>query len=241
MGCAAPKVHQSVVDIERMGGALSKWTRGSYALPSGFSFRGHPVVSRPHPIGEQRAIALEAQSSMQNLLSRIATSRDEAAFRELFEAYGSRLRSFMMRSGADAGTADELAQEALLMVWRKAGLYQPEKGSVNGWIFTIARNLRIDRLRKEFNWLELSDEMLQALPSDDIAQDDALASRERQERVRVVLKDLGPEQRQIIELAYIEGFSHSQIAERLGLPLGTVKSRMRLAYQKVRVALEDLR
>ena len=178
---------------------------------------------------------------MQDLLLRIATNRDEAAFRELFEAYGSKLRHFMMRSGADAGTADELAQEALLMVWRKAGLYQPEKGSVNGWIFTIARNLRIDRLRKEVNWHELSDEMLQALPSEDIAQDDALEAQERQKRVRAVLQELGPEQREIIELAYIEGLSHSQIGERLGLPLGTVKSRMRLAYQKVRVALEDLR
>ena len=178
---------------------------------------------------------------MKDLLWRIATRRDEAAFRELFEAYGGTLRNFMMRSGADAGTADELTQEAMLAVWRKAALYQPDKGSVAAWIFTIARNLRIDRLRKEFNWHELSDEMMQSLPSEDIGQDEALAAQQRQKRVRDVLRQLGPEQRQIIELAYIEGLSHSQIADRLSLPVGTVKSRMRLAYQKVRVALEDLR
>ena len=202
---------------------------------------GQLLMAYPSPVRDERAMPREARSVTHELLSRIATNRDEAAFRELFEAYGSRLRRFMIRSGADAGTADELAQEALLTVWRKAGLYQPDKGSVSAWIFTIARNLRIDRLRREFNWGELSDEVLASRPSNEIAQDDALDLSERQDRVRAVLGDLGPEQRQIIELAYIEGLSHSQIAERLSIPLGTVKSRMRLAYQKVRGALEDLR
>jgi len=146
-----------------------------------------------------------------------------------------------MRSGADPEIADELAQEALLMVWRKAGLYKPDKGSVSAWIFTIARNLRIDLLRREFPWQELSDEMMQSIPSDATAADDTVAEMQMQQRVQAVLAELGPEQREIVMLAYIDGLSHSQIAERLGIPLGTVKSRMRLAYQKVRSGLEDLR
>lgn len=204
-------------------------------------FPGSPSLQPSLQPSQQRAAAIRVQGLMQDLLARIAANRDETAFRELFEAYGSRLRSFMIRSGADPGTAEELAQEALLTVWRKAGLYHPERGSVSAWIFTIARNLRIDRLRKEFNWSELSDELMQTLPSGEIAQDDAVAELEMQARVRRVLDGLAPEQREIVKLSYIDGLSHSQIAERLGIPLGTVKSRMRLAYQKVRPALEDLR
>ena len=128
-----------------------------------------------------------------------------------------------------------------MTVWRKAGLYSPEKGAVTTWIFTIARNLRIDRLRKEFPWQELSDDFAERLASDDMAPDDATSEAQRQVRVRAVLDELTPDQRDVIVLSYIEALSHSEIAERLGLPLGTVKSRMRLAYQKVRTALEDLR
>ena len=128
-----------------------------------------------------------------------------------------------------------------MTVWRKAGLYSPDKGAVSTWIFTIARNLRIDRLRKEFPWQELSDDFAERLASDDMAADDAVSEAQRQVRVRAVLDELSPDQRSVIVLSYIEGLSHSEIAERLSLPLGTVKSRMRLAYQKVRTALEDLR
>jgi RNA polymerase sigma-70 factor, ECF subfamily len=112
---------------------------------------------------------------------------------------------------------------------------------MTAWIFITARNLRIDRLRKEFNWCEFSDGIMPPLPSDEISQDNALGARERQIRVRAVLEELGPEQRQIIELAYIEGLSHRQISERLSIPLATTKSHMRLAYQKVLGALDELR
>ncbi len=192
-------------------------------------------------VPESRAKSLDTRGSMKDLLSRIAGKEDDAAFRELFELYGPKLRGFMMRLGADQGTADELAQETLLTVWRKAALYSADKGAVATWIFTIARNLRIDRLRKEFAWQELSDQMKETLPSGEMPPDEMVAERQRQVRVRAVLADLTVEQREVVTLSYIEGLSHSEIAERLSLPLGTVKSRMRLAYQKVRTALEDIR
>jgi len=176
---------------------------------------------------------------MADLLRRVADQTDPAAFRQLYEAFGPRVKAYMMRMGADPGTAEDLAQETLLTVWRKAGLYAADKGSMTTWVFAIARNLRIDRLRREVPWQELpegrmAETCVEALP------DEKLAEKERQERVRAALADLPDEQREVIVLAYIEGLPQSAIAARLALPLGTVKSRMRIAYRKVRAALEGM-
>lgn len=177
---------------------------------------------------------------MADLLQRVAANRDIEAFRKLFQAYAPRVKSYMMRQGSDATTAEELAQETLLTVWRKAALYSGEKGSATTWIFTIARNLRIDRLRKEVAWQPLPEDSDER-PSEDPAPDEELSANERQARVQKVLAELPADQSEVIVLSYLEGLSHSEIAQRLKLPLGTVKSRMRLAYQKIRDAVEDLR
>jgi RNA polymerase sigma-70 factor (ECF subfamily) len=177
---------------------------------------------------------------MADLLQRVAAHGDVEAFRKLFDAYAPRVKAYMMRQGADPRTAEELAQETLLTVWRKASLYSDDKGSATTWIFTIARNLRIDRLRKEVAWQPLPEDNDQE-PSPDPAPDEVVSERERGERVRQILAELPPDQSEVISLAYVEGLSHAEIASRLGLPLGTVKSRMRLGYQKIRDALEDLR
>jgi len=177
---------------------------------------------------------------MAELLHKVAASGDVEAFRELFQAYAPRVKSYMMRQGADPNTAEELAQETLLTVWRKAALYSGEKGSATTWIFTIARNLRIDRLRKEVAWQPLPEDANEEA-SDDPGPDEEVAARERRERVQKVLQSLPPDQSEVVVLSYVEGLSHSEIAERLGLPIGTVKSRMRLAYEKMREAVEDLR
>jgi RNA polymerase sigma-70 factor (ECF subfamily) len=175
---------------------------------------------------------------MADLLRRIAERSDPSAFRELYEAFGPRVKAYMIRQGADAGTAEDLAQETLLTVWRKAALYVGDKGSMTTWVFTIARNLRIDRLRREVPWQELPEERL-AQPSDEPLPDEAMAEKERQQRVQSALAALPPEQKEVVALAYLEGLSHSEIAGRLGMPLGTVKSRMRIAYQKIRQTLEN--
>jgi RNA polymerase sigma-70 factor, ECF subfamily len=176
---------------------------------------------------------------MSMLLRRIAVSADVDAFRELFHAFGPRVKAYMMRQGADADTAEELAQETMLMVWRKAGLYADEKGSASTWIFTIARNLRIDRLRREFPWQELPDSHNETA-SEDTLPDDAVSDHERQVRVQRALAQLPEDQRQVVVLSFIDGLSHSEIAEQLQMPLGTVKSRIRLAYNKIRQEVEDL-
>jgi len=182
---------------------------------------------------------MKSGPSMVELLQRIGAHGDVTAFRELFQSYAPRIKSYMMRQGADAGTAEDLAQETLMTVWRKAALYSSEKGSATTWIFTIARNLRIDRLRREVAWQELPSEHEEQ--SDDTPQDEALAEKQRAVRVKSALASLPTDQHEVVVLAYIEGLSHSEIAEKLQLPLGTVKSRMRLAYRKVRDALEDLK
>jgi RNA polymerase sigma-70 factor, ECF subfamily len=177
---------------------------------------------------------------MADLLQQIAVHRDIDAFRQLFQSYAPRVKSYMMRQGADANTAEELAQETLLTVWRKAALYSGEKGSPTTWIFTIARNLRIDRLRREFPWQELP-EGHDETASSDVAPDEAVSEAERKRRVQAALATLPEDQHEVVTLSYIDGLSHSEIAERLKLPLGTVKSRMRLAYQKIRESVEDLK
>jgi RNA polymerase sigma-70 factor (ECF subfamily) len=191
------------------------------------------------PVPGGRAPHSGHQGIMADLLRRIAERADPAAFRELYETYGPRVKAYMMRKGADAGTAEDLAQETLLAVWRKAALYAGDKGSMTTWVFAIARNLRIDRLRREMPWQELPEGRL-AEASGEPLPDEAIAEKERQQRVQAALAGLPDEQKDVVALAYLEGLSHSEIAERLGMPLGTVKSRMRIAYQKIRAVLEGL-
>jgi len=188
-----------------------------------------------------RAPAGAARGAMSDLIARIAKDRSDDAFRRLFEECGPRIKAYMMRGGADAATAEELVQETLLTVWTKAGLYSAEKGSPIAWIFTIARNLRIDRLRRQTPWQELTDEQQATFVAEDTAPDEEASLAQRRARVQATLGTLPPDQLEVVTLAFIDGHSHSEIAERLSLPLGTVKSRIRLAYQKVRTALEDLR
>lgn len=188
---------------------------------------------------QQSATAKLDVAVMTDLLQRIADQHDPEAFRVLFESFAPRVKSYMMRQGADPATAEELAQETLLTVWRKARLYSSEKGSATTWIYTIARNLRIDRIRRETVWQELPDGLNEE-PADDTPPDEAVSERERRERIHAALKTLPEEQHEVVVLSYLESLSHSEIADRLGLPLGTVKSRMRLAYQKLRETVEDL-
>lgn len=188
----------------------------------------------------RRRVAVR-RGDMTDLLTLIATDRSDEAFRALFKELGPRIRGYMMKQGVDRDLADDLTQETLVTVWHKAALYSPEKGSVSSWVFTIARNLRIDRIRRQRSWQELTEEHAETLPSDDMAPDERVSERQRQLRVQEVLKGLPPDQVEVVTLAFIEGLPHSEIAAQLGLPLGTVKSRMRLAYDKLRAALGELR
>jgi RNA polymerase sigma-70 factor (ECF subfamily) len=199
------------------------------------------IITRPLDFNRSGRMNIATGTrTMAEFLQRIADRGDVDAFRRLFQAYAPRVKSYMIRQGADANTAEELTQETLLAVWRKAALYSREKGSATTWIFTIARNLRIDRLRREATWVRLP-ESRDEEASNEALPDELIAETERIEHVQKALAGLPADQHAVVVLSYIEGLSHSEIAERLGIPLGTVKSRMRLAYLKIRDAIEDLK
>ena len=171
------------------------------------------------------------------LILAIAARGDRDAFTALFSHFAPRVKSYLLRHGASSAAAEELAQETLLTVWRKAAQFDPARAGASTWIFTIARNLRIDAIRRDRPPPEAED------PTDAAPQPQAdalVAAAERDARVRRALGALSREQAEIVQLSYYSDEPHSVIASRLGLPLGTVKSRLRLAMGRLRSLLEDL-
>lgn len=174
-----------------------------------------------------------------SLLTRVSNSGDRDAFGALFAHFAPRVKGYLMRSGTPAELAEDLAQDTLLKVWRKAKLFDPEKASAATWIFTIARNLRIDAARRA-NKPPLDPDDPTFHPEEDEAADDRLARNDRDERIFTAFSTLPPNQHEVVILHFMEDAPHSEIAARLGLPLGTVKSRLRLAFEKIRKELGDL-
>lgn len=173
------------------------------------------------------------------LIVKVADDRDREAFQSLFLHFGPRVKAMMLKSGTDHAQAEDLVQDVMMTVWRKVHLYAPERGGVGTWIFTIARNARIDRLRRNSSRpYEDVDELELASEGPD-AVDEMLAGQQAQ-RIAMALGELPKEQRQVIEFAYVHDMPQREIAEKLALPLGTVKSRMRLAYAKLKIELEDV-
>lgn len=168
----------------------------------------------------------------------VGRARDRAAFKMLFDHFAPRVKGYLMRLGAGNAVAEDLAQEAMLTLWRKAELFDPTKASASTWIFTIARNLRIDAIRKERRpELDPNDPSLQ--PEAERPADDGMDWAKAEDRLRAAMTELPREQALIIEMSFLSEKPHSMIATELGLPLGTVKSRIRLAMARLRQALGD--
>lgn len=170
----------------------------------------------------------------------IRDKRDKRAFKSLFDFYAPRLKGFVMRAGAPAAQAEDIVQDVMLTVWRKAHLFDPTRAQVSSWIYQIARNRQIDIIRKEARPVP------EALKADDEADeeadsDQALGLEQETEMLRQALEKLAPAQREMIERAYLGELTHTEIREATGLPLGTIKSRIRLGLERLRHELKELR
>lgn len=188
---------------------------------------------------DDRALRLQENQAARRLLSGVAQNSDRAAFAQLFDAFAPRVKSFMMRKGAAPELAEDLVQETMIAVWTKAGLYDPARGAVSTWIFTIARNQWIDRHRRDGVMpLTVLDDY--DPPSGEAGSDDLVGGKQEAELVAQALDEIPPEQKEALMLSFVEDMAHGEIARRLNLPLGTVKSRVRLAYGRLRKKLEVL-
>ena len=174
-------------------------------------------------------------------LEAVARERDRQAYAELFRHFAPLLKSFALSSPGMSSNAlaEELVQEVMLKIWNRASTFDSAKASATTWIYTLARNCRIDLLRKKYRVREEVDvDELWDLGTDEDLLEDEVYQKRIEVDVRESLGGLPAEQRQIITKVYMEGKSHSEVAEELGLPLGTVKSRVPLAMSKLKVMLD---
>ena len=172
-------------------------------------------------------------------LQAVAVRRDRSAFAKLYRWYAPRIKAYVRRIGADSAVAEELAQETLIAVWRKAGTFDPRRARPSTWLFTIARNKCIDMVRRERRpEINPEDPALPRPARTDIEA--SYATSETESLLRQAIEKLPREQAEILRLSYYEDKSQRDIAVELGLPLGTVKSRTRLAFDRIRYAFERL-
>lgn len=205
--------------------------------------RGVADLGSMHPNkdanGLVRPLTLSDADNLHELMIAIADRRDRIAFARLFTLMAPKVKGYLRRMNVSDEGLDDIVQDVMLLVWRRAGQFDPGKSAPTTWIFTIARNRRIDVLRRERR--PQADPQDPALVQEHEAQpDDAMMAADSSEAVRDALKDLPPSQLSLLKLAYYEELTHSEIAERTGLPLGTVKSRLRLAIAKLKSALETV-
>lgn len=181
------------------------------------------------------AAPVRADETPEALIVRIAEARDRSAYAALFRRFAPRVKAFVMGQGLPAQEAEDLAQDALLNVWRKAHMFDPSKASAVTWIYSIARNLRIDAARKAKRVRELPQDLWQG--EGDKAADREMIAAEEAKVVTCLMDTLPAEQKTILRLSFYEDLSHGDIARALSIPLGTVKSRLRLAMTRLKAGL----
>lgn len=199
-------------------------------------YRGAPVAPRKD---QTKVTSSPAEVSPQTLwMLAVRDKRDSAAFANLFDHFAPRLKGFVIRSGIASGQAEEIVQDVMLTVWRKSAQFDPHRAQVSAWIYQIARNRQIDVIRKENRPLP------EALVEDPGAEPDAsqiLAVEQEAGKLKQALSQLKTDQRQIIVKAYLGELTHQEISTQTGLPLGTIKSRIRLGLDRLRHELKGMR
>lgn len=174
------------------------------------------------------------------LMDAIVKDRSRSAFAQLFQAFAPKLKAYYRKGGVEGAIAEDLVQEVMLTVWRLADRYRSALGSPSTWIFTIARNRLIDHVRREqVRSGDLTDPTLQPEPAQ--ISDDLIDQRQRYKSLKAAMETLPQEQADMLKMAFFDHKPHSAIASECGLPLGTVKSRIRLAMKRLRENLADQR
>jgi RNA polymerase sigma factor (sigma-70 family) len=215
-------------------------TRGSQAirksLGSSIGTSFHPVRFRKYDNERPKA-----KVEWADLIGRIAAQGDRDAFKLLFEHFAPRVKGLMLKAGASGEEAEEIAQDTLLAVWRKAAQFDPASAGAPAWIFTIARNLRIDAVRRSGRaGVVVPDAELEYFPDPADSQEVHAVRRSDIERIAGAISRLSKDQSTAIRMSFIEDRPHAEIAEALRIPLGTVKSRIRLAMTRLKDSLEEL-
>jgi RNA polymerase sigma-70 factor (ECF subfamily) len=198
--------------------------------------RSRPMSSKPTD-----SDAAAARAEWERLMAAVVANQDRAAFAALFEYFAPRIKTFMQRSGSTEARAEELAQETMLTVWRKASLFNPASASASTWIFTIARNLRIDAFRRDRRGgvVETTDVAIEFHVDESPQADAILVTAQTGSRVQLAIAELSEDQKKVVELSFFEEKAHAEIAAILQIPLGTVKSRIRMATIKLRNLLGE--
>lgn len=219
-----------VISLVPAGGKGLKRT----VMPQPPAHKSGPL--RPPPAGAAQA----GEVSFADLLVAVGATRNRDAFIRLFEHYAPRVKSFLMKGGTAPDLADELAQETMLTVWHRAAEYDPARAAAGTWIYTIARNKRIDAARRQQarGGTPVPVDALFALPDhDSVSPDEAVTRAEETHIVGAAMAELPPEQAEILHKAFFENKTHSEIAAETNLPIGTVKSRIRLALDRMRAKI----
>lgn len=194
-------------------------------------------LGRLKPMSVRSPARLMDDGALQAWMRSVAVSRDKQAYGQLFDCIAPRLQAHLSRLGVARSEAEDIIQDVMVNVWMKAGLYVAEKGSVLAWVFVIARNVRIDRARKTRPQVQIDfteyDE-----PDGRDTPEEATLRNSQATALRAAMTSLPAEQREIYDLIFREELTQAEIAVKLDLPLGTVKSRMRLAQAHLRKALE---
>ncbi len=217
---------------------------GYFPLPEFFS-KPHekadvlPIIwSAPQTMTLEMKNKQEQVNHLNGLVAAIAKNQDRKAFKEFFEHFAPRIKAFILGQGTELQMAEEIVQETMMNVWRKARQFDLTKASAATWAFTIARNLRIDHLRK-FNRPEPDINDPSFIVNENPSAYESMSLEQETQRLRDAMMSLPEEQKKVLEMAFLEEKSHPQVAEGLGLPLGTVKSRIRLAMRRLRSDLGD--
>ena len=200
-------------------------------IPGSTEMASKRVRRERGPVGDElkKAFAVETQWMLA-----VRDSRDRQAFGYLFDHFAPRLKGFIIRSGVSPAQAEDVVQDVMLSVWNKAAQFDPHRAPVSGWIYQIARNRHIDVIRKERRPVP------EELKIEEVQQDSTqvLALEQESTKLRAALATLNPDQREMVEKAYLGELSHKEIQDQTGLPLGTIKSRIRLGLERLRHELK---